>query len=82
MDKSLLEDLKLHNRIRFKGVVSLVIDGGGGRNGLTFWVPNADEDDNAYDIISYQSHEKHDEFNEKSYQPTKSIGLRIDCIVP
>lgn len=69
-------------KLQSQGVVTLIIDGGGGTSGLTFWRPTQEEDFEAYEIISYPDHPKHDEFEEKKYWPDKSIGLRIDNIVP
>ncbi|MBP5724035.1 MAG: hypothetical protein J6X18_10750 [Bacteroidales bacterium] len=65
-----------------EGVWAMVIDGGGGREGLTFWRPTDEENCYAYEIVAHQ-HELSDEFwNEKSYTPSKSIGLPIDTICP
>lgn len=63
-------------KLQEDGVVSLIIDGGGGNGGLHFWIPENDEDDNAEEIIHT------DEFMESEYHPSKSVGLRIDVIVP
>ena len=65
------------SRLQDEGVVAMIIDPGGGRTGLTFWNPTPEEDDNAEELIHS------DEFlYEFSYVPRKSLGLRIDVIVP
>jgi uncharacterized protein YciI len=63
-------------KLQEEGVVSLIIDGGGGNNGLHFWIPEGTEDDDAEEIINTE------EFMDNEYYPSKSIGLRIDVIVP
>lgn len=62
-------------KLQEEGVVSLIIDGGG-NNGLHFWIPEGTEDDDAEEIINTE------EFMDNEYYPSKSIGLRIDVIVP
>ena len=65
------------SRLQDEGVSAMIIDPGGGRTGLTFWIPTPEEDDNAEELINS------DEFlYEFSYVPRKSVGLRIDVIVP
>ena len=65
------------SRLQDEGVSAMIIDPGGGRTGLTFWNPTPEEDDNAEELIHS------DEFlYEFSYFPRKSLGLRIDVIVP
>lgn len=63
-------------KLQDEGVVSLIIDGGGGNGGLHFWIPEGEEDDNAERLIHTE------EFMSKKYYPSKSVGLRIDVIVP
>ena len=65
------------SRLQDEGVVAMIIDPGGGLTGLTFWNPTPEEDDNAEELI--HSYEFLYEF---SYVPRKSLGLRIDVIVP
>lgn len=64
------------------GVEIMVIEGGGGNNGLTFWRPTRDERIDAYDIVSDTCDPRYEEFEDKSYYPSASIGLRVDIIVP
>ncbi len=63
-------------KLQDEGVVSLIIDGGGGNGGLHFWIPEGNEDENAEGLIHTE------EFRENEYYPSKSLGLRIDVIVP
>ena len=68
-------------KLQEEGVVSMIVDGGGGNSGLTFWRPTAEEDDEAYEIIlAAYGHPKHEEFEEKMYHPRVSVGLRLDVI--
>ena len=69
-------------KLQSLGVETMVIDGGGGCCGLTFWRPTIDERRNAYEIVSYPNDPKHEEFEDTCYSPSRSIGLRIDIIVP
>lgn len=70
------------HKLQDLGVETMYIDGGGGGTGLTFWRPTDEERREAFDIVAYSDNEKYDEFKEKSYEPSKSIGLRIDTICP
>lgn len=70
------------HKLQDLGVEIMVIDGGGGGTGLTFWRPTDEERRDAFDIVAYPDNEKYNEFQEKSYRPLKSIGLRIDHIAP
>lgn len=63
-------------KLQDEGVVSIIIDGGGGNGGLHFWIPEGNEDEQAENIIHTE------EFYSNQYYPSKSIGLRIDVIVP
>ena len=65
-----------------QGVWAMIIDGGGGNSGLTFWRPTEEETFYAYEIVSNVLPEKKEEFEEKSYTPNDSNGLPIDVIVP
>lgn len=69
-------------KLQSLGVETMVIDSGGGNSGLTFWRPTKDERYEAYEIVSRYGDPKHEEFEETSYYPSESIGLRIDIIVP
>lgn len=70
---------KLH-KLQNMGVEIMVLDGGGGNGGLTFWRPEENERFEAYEIVSHPIHPKYYEFKEKCFEPYDSIGLRIDCI--
>ena len=74
--------VNLLKKLYEEGVWTMVIDGGGGREGLTFWRPTEDENFYAYEIVSRVNEDKCDEFREKSYTPSESIGLPIDTICP
>ena len=72
--------VRMLHKLQDMGVEIMCKDGGGGNNGLTFWRPEGDERFEGYKIVSYPSNPKYEEFQEKSYHPSESIGLRIDCI--
>jgi hypothetical protein len=72
--------VKTLHKLQDMGVEIMVLDGGGGNGGLTFWRPEGNERFEAYEIVSYPSNPKHKEFKEKCFRPFDSIGLRIDCI--
>lgn len=63
-------------KLQDEGVVTVIIDGGGGNGGLHFWIPEGNEDAQAERIIHTE------EFYANQYWPPESIGLRIDVIVP
>lgn len=73
--------VKLLKEIQESGVEIMVIDGGGGSCGLSFWRPSEEERRDAYDIVTHND-ERCEEFEEKYYYPSESIGLRIDYIIP
>ena len=72
--------VRMLHKLQNMGVEIMSLDGGGGNCGLTFWRPEKDERFEAYEIVSYSSHPKYYEFKEKCFEPSDSIGLRIDCI--
>lgn len=72
------EAVTILHKLQDLGVEIMSIEG----YGLTFWRPTDEERIEAYEIVSHLDNEKHDEFREKSYEPSKSIGLRIDTICP
>lgn len=79
--QQLAEDaVRMLHKLQDLGVEIMCIDGGGGNTGLTFWRPEGDEHFEAYEIVSYPSNPKYEEFKEKRYYPLESIGLRIDSI--
>lgn len=65
------------HKLQDMGVEIMCIDGGGGNTGLTFWCPEGDEHFEAYEIVSYPSNPKHEEFKEKRFKPSDNIRLRI-----
>jgi hypothetical protein len=72
--------VRMLHKLQNMGVEIMSLDSGGGNGGLTFWRPERDERFEAYEIVSNSSHPKYHEFKEKCFEPSDSIGLRIDCI--